>query len=674
MKELLKPAIALMGALTYPKKMILVSILFLVPLAIVSMLLKAELDTKVEVTAKELRGLEYIQTVRQLYQHLPQHRGMVNAFRNGAEEFESKILAKRRDIATDISTIEEMDKRHGDEFSTHAQWASIQKNWETLERAAFNGPIDDVFSAHSNLIAEVYALFSRINNQSGLVLDSSVKTSFLIDTLVYQLPIVTENLGQARGMGAGVAALGSLKLKDRVRLGMKIANIESSFALVEEGLQLSFHENKGLEAELGFLLSKARESTASFDRLVRKEILEAVDLNVGSKHVFNEGTEAIKANYALYDGLMPALTELLKEREKSLSDKRAMLLAMILSSMVLAAYLFLGFYYAIVNAIRHIGKAVAQISEGDLTVKVDSGTKDELMSIAESLNGMVSHLHGMITELDGNSSTLASASTGLSATTESAKNEALNQQAQAETITVSMKQMVANNDAITTNTTSLSLEAKEAKDEGSEGGETIRRTINAIETLAEEVGSATEVVLQLEDSSNEIDTVLDVIRSIAEQTNLLALNAAIEAARAGEHGRGFAVVADEVRTLAGRTQDSTQRIQEVVERLQLETKRSVGVMESNKKNAEKMALEAVDASDSIDRIISRVERISSMSDSMAKASNGQDSVVSAVEQSVDGVSESAESAAVTSEQVAQSSDELARLAKKLGVAVAHFKI
>ncbi len=654
--------------------MVLVSILFLVPLAIVSTLLKAELDAKVEVTAKELRGLEYVQAVRQLYQHVPQHRGMVNAFRNGAEEFKSKILAKRRAIAADISVIHAMDKRYGDEFATHTQWVSIQKNWKVLERTAFNEPINDVFMAHSRLVNEVYALFSQISNKSGLVLDPSVNTSFLIDTLVYRLPMVTESLGQARGMGAGIAALGAIKLKDRVRLGMKIANIESNFSLVGEALQLSFNENKGLEAELGFLLSKARERTSSFSQLVRKEILEATALNLDSKHVFNEGTEAIKANYALYDALMPALTQLLKEREAALVEKRAMLLALILSSMILAAYLFLGFYYAIVNAVRHIGQAVAKISAGDLTVKVDSGTKDELRSIAESLNTMVSHLHGMITELDSNSATLASASTELSATTDSAKNEALNQQTQAETITVSMKQMVENNNKIAANTASLSLEAKEAKDEGSEGGETIRRTINAIESLAEEVGSATEVVLKLEENSNEIDTVLDVIRSIADQTNLLALNAAIEAARAGEHGRGFAVVADEVRTLAGRTQESTERIQEMVERLQLETKRSVSVMESNKKNAEKMALEAIDASGSIDRIIGRVERISSMSESMAEASNGQDSVVSVVEQSVGGVSVSAESAAVTSEQVAQASDELARLATELGEAVAHFKI
>ncbi len=674
MKRMLAPAIALMSALTYPKKVMMVSILFIVPLVVVSLLLKAELDEKVEVTAKELKGLEYVQAVRQIYQHLPQHRGMVNAFRNGADEFKSKILDKRRVIAADISVINVIDERYGDEFKTSTQWFSIKRAWATIEAMAFNAPAGDVFSAHTKLIAQVYALFGQISNESGLVLDSSVNTSFLIDTLVYRLPMVTESLGQARGLGAGVAASKVLGLKDRVHLGMIMANIELNSALVEQGLQLSFQKNEGLEAKLGVLLTTAEEKTQSFAETIGTEILEATSFNVDSKYVFTAGTEAIKANYVLYDALMPALTMLLKEREKRLGEKRSMLLAMMLISMGLAAYLFLGFYYAIVSAIRNIGEAVARISEGDLTVTVKSGTKDELKSIADSLNTMVSHLHGVIAELDANSSILATASRQLSASTESAKGEAYNQQGQAEVITASMKTMVSNNDEIIDKAASLSHEAKAAKQEGHEGGKVIRRTIDAIDSLAIEVGSAAQVVLKLEESSDEIDTVLDVIRNIADQTNLLALNAAIEAARAGEHGRGFAVVADEVRTLAGRTQESTELIQEMVERVQQETKRSVGVMESNKKNAEQMALGAVDASASIGLIIGKVEQISSMSESVAEASNGQDSVVKAVEKSVDGVSVSADSAVQTSDEVAEASDELARLATKLGEVVAHFKI
>jgi methyl-accepting chemotaxis protein len=673
MNGLLKPATALMGALSYPRKMIVISLLFMVPLVVVSILLMGELNSKIEATNKEQRGLEFIKSVRQIYQHFPQHRGMTNAYLNGAYSFKEKILAKREAIKADIATINEVDERYGDEFGTHERWSKIKADWSRLEQRAFEGEGSEIFSAHTALISNVYGLFEQISNESGLVLDPNMNTSFIVDAIVYRLPLVTENLGQSRGLGSGISAAGSVTLKQRVKLGMILANIDSNLASSEASMRIAFKENKGLESQLGGKVEKAKAATARFSEMIKKDILESQFINSDSNVVFAAGTEAIKANYGLYDALVPALNQLFQGRVSELTRTRNTLLAVIVLAITLVVYLFLGFYSAVVNAIRAIDSSVSKIAAGDLTVKVDSGTKDELNGIADSLNSMVEHLHGIVGRLGEHSTLLASASTELSATTEQSKKGALDQQSQTEQISTAMSQMSTTILDVASNAELLSADAHKADSEATTGGEVIRQTISSIENLAAEVGNSTSVVHELEKNSNDIGSVLDVIRSIADQTNLLALNAAIEAARAGEHGRGFAVVADEVRTLAGRTQESTAQIQSMVESLQGHTQQAVDVMESNKQHAERMAEQTVEASLSIDRIVNTVGHIMDMSTQVASASEEQSMVAKEIDHNVMNVSDVAHSSVAASGEIAIASEELARLATALQGEVAHFK-
>lgn len=673
MDGLLKPAIALMSQLSYPRKMVVISIFFMVPLVAVSVLLMGELGSKIEATEKEQRGLEYIKALRQIYQHFPQHRGMTNGYLNGAVAFKEKILAKRAAIKSDIAAIDAIDERFGDEFATHGHWASIKSDWADLEGRAFEGPAAEVFASHTELIAKVYGLFSQVSNRSGLVLDPNINTSFIMDSIVYRVPLVTENMGQSRGLGSGIAARGSVTLKQRVKLGMLLANIDSNFNSASEAMRIAFRENEGLEGELGPILVAAKSATTGFVDMVKNEILEADSIDVDSTVVFAAGTAAIKANYKLYDAMVPALNHLFDERAGGLATTRNTLLIIILLSIVLVTYLFLGFYSAVANAVRSLDSAVNKISEGDLTVKVESSTKDELSSIADALNRLVAHLRGTMSRLGDYSTLLASASTQLSATTEQSKSGALDQQNQTEQIATAMSQMSITIRDIATNAETVSSDAHKADEEATTGREVIRKTIVAIEKLADEVGSSATVVHELEKNSNDIGSVLDVIRSIADQTNLLALNAAIEAARAGEHGRGFAVVADEVRTLAGRTQQSTAQIQEMVESLQGHTKQAVDVMESNRHHAEEMAGQASDASSSIDRIVGTVGHIMDMTTQVASASEEQSMVAKEIDSNVLEVKEVAHASVAASGEIAVASEELARLATELQGEVAHFR-
>ncbi len=674
MSALFQPAISLMNQLTYPKKMVSVSVLFMVPLVLVSWLFMGELATGISATEKERRGLEYIKTVRQVYQHFPQHRGMTNAYLNGAEAFREKIMAKREAIKADIQTIDEVNARFGDEFETHELWSGIKSDWKQLEQRAFDGPAADVFAAHTTLISRVYHLFELISEHSGLLLDPRLNTFYLMDSTIYRIPVVTENLGQSRGLGSGVAAKGAVTLDQRVKLVVMVANIESNRATVEKGLRIAFEENEGLESELGGLNNASAQASASFASLIKNDILQPDSISIEAKTVFSAGTEAIKANYKLYDALVPILDRLFVQRSGELSGERNLLMAIIVLGVVLAFYLFAGFYFSVIRAINSLDQSVNQIAEGDLTVSVDIGTEDELKSVEEALNSMVSHLKGIVAQLGTHSSQLAAASTELSVTTEQARNGALDQQAQTEQIATAMNEMSATVHEIASNAEMASADAQKADEDAKEGGEVVQETIDSINNLSEEVGQAAEVIHELEKNSIEIGSVLDVIRGIAEQTNLLALNAAIEAARAGEQGRGFAVVADEVRTLAGRTQESTEQIQKMIESLQSHTKKAVDVMETDKDHAEKMASQAGNASTSIEKIISAVGHILDMTTQVAAASEEQSVVTEEINRNVTSVADVTHASVTGTEQIATASEELSRLATELQEVVAHFKV
>jgi methyl-accepting chemotaxis protein len=237
-----------------------------------------------------------------------------------------------------------------------------------------------------------------------------------------------------------------------------------------------------------------------------------------------------------------------------------------------------------------------------------------------------------------------------------------------------MNEMSATVQEVARNAVEAAEAAKEADNTFHQGKQVIDRVIEAIGELANEVEKAANVIQQLEAESMNIGSVLDVIKSIAEQTNLLALNAAIEAARAGEQGRGFAVVADEVRTLAGRTQQSTQEIEEMISKLQSGANNAVKVMETGKDMTKVGVDQAAAAGEALLTINTAVERITGMNTQIASAAEEQSSVAEEINRSIVSINEVAEQSAAGAQQTAQASNDLARLADQLKALVGRFKV
>ncbi|MEJ2646589.1 MAG: HAMP domain-containing methyl-accepting chemotaxis protein [Gammaproteobacteria bacterium] len=318
--------------------------------------------------------------------------------------------------------------------------------------------------------------------------------------------------------------------------------------------------------------------------------------------------------------------------------------------------------------------ALKAMSEGDLAQKVKISGRDEFAWMAWEYTCACKEFANMVNEILAHSGQLAAAASELSTITEQSKQGVANQNLASEHVATAMHEMSATVQEVARNAADAARAAQDADQEAKRGSEVVAGTIKSIGTLASEVQTASAVITRLEKHSLDIGTVVDVIRNIAEQTNLLALNAAIEAARAGEQGRGFAVVADEVRTLASRTQQSTQEIQQMIEALQAGARESVAVMEQGCSKAQANVEQAALAGASLDSITRAVDSIKEMNIQIAAAAEEQSTTAEEINRNVTHMSQISTETAEGTAQTANASDELARLADHLQHLMDRFKL
>lgn len=345
---------------------------------------------------------------------------------------------------------------------------------------------------------------------------------------------------------------------------------------------------------------------------------------------------------------------------------------------VVATLLGLAAAYVLTTAItRPIQKAVDatnQLAQGDLSIDVGKTSKDETGMLLDSVQNTANNLKQMISTISHASGELASASEELAVVTEQTSQGIRLQESETDMVATAMNEMATTVHDVADNAAKASEAANQADGEASSGALVIQHTICSINSLSQSVNDSSEKLDEVQKEVLNISSILQVIKDIAEQTNLLALNAAIEAARAGEQGRGFAVVADEVRSLAERTQGSTSEIQAIIEQLQIGTQSTVQAMNQGKAQAEHCVEQANKASAALEAITHAISVINDMNMQIASASEQQSIVAEDINKSVVNVKRVAEENAVASNQTSGSSAEIARLAESLSQLVAQFKV
>lgn len=317
---------------------------------------------------------------------------------------------------------------------------------------------------------------------------------------------------------------------------------------------------------------------------------------------------------------------------------------------------------------------IQNIKKGDLSQKVIISGKSDFSWMAFELDNARKNVANLVHTLVGGVTQLESATQNMTTISKQTADGVMTQQAETGQVATAMNEMAASVQEVARTAKGAADAARNADNEAKAGKQVVLETMGAIDSLANEVEKAAETLNNLEADIGNIGAIVDVIRGITEQTNLLALNAAIEAARAGEHGRGFAVVADEVRTLAARTQSSTHEIEEMVGRLQHGAKAAVKVMNDGRESAKTSVVKAASAGVALDTITAMITTMDEMSASIASAANQQSSVAEDINRGIVNISQVAEHTADGARDTLSAVATMSALSAQLQEAVSKFKV